>query len=386
MLSIRDRAQQIKDTVSLEALVTKDLGKPVQQGNTWAKWPCPMHRESDPSFTVHKDTNSFFCYGACGVGGDAIRYVQWRMSYTFVQAVEHLENELNISAEIARPKKPVKREKVNKATWQDVLRYHGNREPGLAYFGQRGIQTDTFDDHWLGARIDWNWTWKDSKGKRYQQHCHRYTIPSYLPLPNNPFVRGIIMRRDDAMCVEYLEENPGVRDMVIEDQINRGVSEDRAQARLLDLLFGPKYWKTPGHQGLIYNVGQLIEWRDDKWVSVPLEYVLIQESQMDTLVTVQEGYPAVQTKIGSGFGKKDLYDTENAAALRKAFKEVRNVFIVQDADEAGENYALNMFSALGRGTVVQVPTGFKDSNDVYTKGNFNKWMSESGIPRMERST
>jgi hypothetical protein len=107
---------------------------------------------------------------------------------------------------------------------------------------------------------------------------------------------------------------------------------------------------------------------------------------MDTLVTVQEGYPAVQTKIGSGFGKKDLYDTENAAALRKAFKEVRNVFIVQDADEAGENYALNMFSALGRGTVVQVPTGFKDSNDVYTKGNFNKWMSESGIPRMERST
>ncbi len=55
------------------------------------------------------------------------------------------------------------------------------------------------------------------------------------------------------------------------------------------------------------------------------------------------------------------------------------------ADEAGKAYAMNMFKALGRGTVIQVPAGFKDSNDVYTKGDFNKWMQESGIPRMERS-
>lgn len=386
MSDIGDRARRIKETVSLLALVKKDLGEPAQEGHAWAKWLCPEHSESDPSFTVHKDTDSWFCYGSCGVGGDVIRYVEWRMGLPFVEAVEHLEREASISASITQPKVTPIKKKINGVTWQDVLRYHGNREPGLAYFKERGVQTETFDDYWLGARIDWHWKWENNQGKRFEQHCWRYTIPNFLIVPGKNVVRGIIMRRDDAMCVNYLEENPGFRDMVLEHEINRGVSEEHAKARLLDLLFGPKYWKTPGHTGLVFNAQQLIEWRNGQWVPVPLEYVLIQESQMDTLVTVQEGYAAIQAKIGSGFTNgKDPFNSEKAKGLREAVKEVRNVFIIQDADEAGKAYAMNMFKALGRGTVIQVPAGFKDSNDVYTKGDFNKWMQESGIPRMERS-
>lgn len=386
MSDIADRARRIKERVSLFALVKKDLGQPIEEGSSWAKWYCPVHRETDPSFTVHKDTDSFFCYGSCGVGGDVIRYVEWRLNLSPTQAIEHLENEANISAEIVQPKMAPASRKVNAMTWQDVVRYHSNREPGLAYFKERGVQTDTFDSFWLGARIDWRWTWKNREGKEFQQHCWRYTIPNVLIVPDNHLVRGIIMRRDDRMCQEQLEKNPGFRDMVLEHEVSRGVDLDRAKENILNLLFGPKYWKTPGHKGLVFNAQQLVEWREDKWETIPLEYVLIQESQMDTLVTVQEGYAAIQAKIGSGLINRDkIYSSDNAKNLRTAVEKVRNVFIIQDADEAGKNYAMNMFKALGRGTVIATPTGYKDSNDVYTRGNFNKWMLESGIPRMERT-
>lgn len=386
MSDIAERARRIKETVSLCALVEKDLGQPVEQSSSWAKWYCPVHRETDPSFTVHKNTESFYCYGACGVGGDVIRYVEWRLHLTPLQAIEYLEREASISADIVQPKSVRTSYKSNPITWQDVLRYHGHREPGLVYFKERGVHPDTFDTFWLGARIDWRWTWKNSEGKEFQQHCWRYTIPNILIVPDNPMVRGIIMRRDDHMCQDYLDKNPGFRDMVIEHEVQRGIDEQRARENIINLLYGPKYWKTPGHKGLVFNAQQLVEWRQDHWETVPLEYVLIQESQMDTLVTVQEGYAAIQAKIGSGQSKNhSLYDTENAKNLRKAVEKVRNVFIIQDADEAGKTYAMNMFRALGRGTVIQTPAGFKDSNDVYTKGDFNTWMQESGIPRMERN-
>ena len=42
---------------------------------------CPFHTEKTPSFTIYRDTQSYYCFG-CGNGGDAI---------TFVKNIEHLD-------------------------------------------------------------------------------------------------------------------------------------------------------------------------------------------------------------------------------------------------------------------------------------------------------
>ncbi len=42
---------------------------------------CPFHSEKSPSFTVYPSSNSFYCFG-CGVGGNAI---------TFVEKIEHMD-------------------------------------------------------------------------------------------------------------------------------------------------------------------------------------------------------------------------------------------------------------------------------------------------------
>lgn len=43
---------------------------------TGGRWvghcPAPEHRDETPSFTVYPETNSWFCFGACGMGGDVV--------------------------------------------------------------------------------------------------------------------------------------------------------------------------------------------------------------------------------------------------------------------------------------------------------------------------
>jgi len=51
---------------------------------------CPFHNDSDPSFTVYPETNSYFCFG-CDKGGDIISFLQELMGYEFMEAKKYLE-------------------------------------------------------------------------------------------------------------------------------------------------------------------------------------------------------------------------------------------------------------------------------------------------------
>jgi hypothetical protein len=48
-------------------------GKMRRVGDKWvARCPLPGHEEKTPSFTVYPETDSWFCFGACLKGGDAV--------------------------------------------------------------------------------------------------------------------------------------------------------------------------------------------------------------------------------------------------------------------------------------------------------------------------
>lgn len=53
---------------------------------------CSLHAEKSGSFTIYIDNNTWFCFGACGVGGDAIDYIQKRDGLNFIEAVKFLIN------------------------------------------------------------------------------------------------------------------------------------------------------------------------------------------------------------------------------------------------------------------------------------------------------
>lgn len=53
---------------------------------------CPFHAEKTPSFVVYRDSNSWYCFGACGSGGDAISFIQKLHDCSFKEAIDKLVN------------------------------------------------------------------------------------------------------------------------------------------------------------------------------------------------------------------------------------------------------------------------------------------------------
>ena len=59
---------------------------------------CPFHQEKSPSFSVSPDRGTYHCFG-CGVGGDAIAFVQELEGLDFVGTIEWLADRFNIELE-----------------------------------------------------------------------------------------------------------------------------------------------------------------------------------------------------------------------------------------------------------------------------------------------
>src|SRR5512145_2293108 len=59
---------------------------------------CPFHEERTPSFSVSPDRGTYHCFG-CGVGGDAIRFVQELEGLDFVGAIEWLGDRFGVTLE-----------------------------------------------------------------------------------------------------------------------------------------------------------------------------------------------------------------------------------------------------------------------------------------------
>jgi DNA primase len=51
---------------------------------------CPFHDEKTPSFQVTPSRGYWYCFGACGEGGDVISFMQKIDNLSFVEAVQRL--------------------------------------------------------------------------------------------------------------------------------------------------------------------------------------------------------------------------------------------------------------------------------------------------------
>ena len=73
-------------------------------GGTW-KGLCPFHDEKTPSFTVSPARGFYYCFG-CGEGGDVITFVQRHLNLAFVEAVQHLADQVGVQLRISEDGKP----------------------------------------------------------------------------------------------------------------------------------------------------------------------------------------------------------------------------------------------------------------------------------------
>ena len=78
--------------------IVEEYGVKLSKSGKVYKGLCPFHSETQPSFTVYRHTNSWYCYG-CKKGGDVYQFVMEIESCNFLQAIEKLAQR----AELALP-------------------------------------------------------------------------------------------------------------------------------------------------------------------------------------------------------------------------------------------------------------------------------------------
>lgn len=89
---IRQEFQSLIEQVKNRVDIVRVIRKRVDLKNNKAL--CPFHREKTPSFSVNPRGQYFYCFG-CGIGGDAIKFVQLYEGVNFKEAIYILAEETN---------------------------------------------------------------------------------------------------------------------------------------------------------------------------------------------------------------------------------------------------------------------------------------------------
>lgn len=86
-------AMDIKSVVERVSLVNKCKIQWIKETESTYVTQCPFnnHKDDIGSFTVYKDTNSFYCFG-CGIGGNAINFLMHFFGVSYREVKEMLES------------------------------------------------------------------------------------------------------------------------------------------------------------------------------------------------------------------------------------------------------------------------------------------------------
>jgi DNA primase len=87
--------EQVKE-IPIEDVIKKYL--PSIEFKTSGRWQmarCPFHEDSDPSFGINENTNSWHCFG-CGKGGSTIDLVMDALGIEALEAAKELARAWNI--------------------------------------------------------------------------------------------------------------------------------------------------------------------------------------------------------------------------------------------------------------------------------------------------
>jgi len=140
--------ERLKNTIDIVDVVGNYVELKKSGGNF--KGRCPFHDEKTPSFVVSPAKQIYHCFG-CGVGGDAIKFVQELEKLSYPETLEKLAREFNISLEYEARQG----ESVYNDTTLDVLngffikRLRGHNE-AMSYLERRHIHHASIEKFEIG--------------------------------------------------------------------------------------------------------------------------------------------------------------------------------------------------------------------------------------------
>jgi DNA primase len=122
---------------------------------------CPFHSEKTPSFIVSPERQSWYCFGACAQGGDAISFIQKYENLEFVEALKIMADKAGVILTGFAPTDKTKlKERIYRINnlasefYHYILTSHKLGTKALDYLKTREIRKETLKTFMLGYSPD----------------------------------------------------------------------------------------------------------------------------------------------------------------------------------------------------------------------------------------
>ncbi len=118
---------------------------------------CPFHSEKSPSFIISPERGSWHCFGACGEGGDALKFLQKWENIDFLEALKILAKKTGVTLSNFTPTAENKKREIlyeinhmASEFYHYLLTSHKLGKRALEYLKGRGIKEETIKTFKLG--------------------------------------------------------------------------------------------------------------------------------------------------------------------------------------------------------------------------------------------
>jgi DNA primase len=358
----RDSIERVRAAVDMVELV----GAKTDLRRVGSRWTglCPFHDERTPSFSVDGDRKLYHCFG-CGVGGDAIRFVQQTEALDFAEAVESLAERAGVRLEReqddpAAEQRRHRRERLlgllERATRFFVAYLWDSREARRAreYLAGRGLSEPTLREFRVG--------YAPSAWDRMIVGAQRSGFT-----PEELVAAGLAQRgRGGALYDRF------------RGRIMFPLADARGRvlgfgARAMGDARGPKYLNTSESE--LYHKGRQLFGIDlARKQAAKSRRIVVVEGYTDVLVLHQAGIREAVAIMGTALTQEQLAELARSAPL---------VLLAFDADRSGQEAMLRAArAAQARGVdlrAVEMPEG-KDPADAVTQAGVRAFQE-----RLERA-
>lgn len=296
---------------------------------------CPFHGEKEPSFFVSPEKQLFYCFG-CHEGGNVFNFIMKIDNLTFPEACEFLAEQAGIKIPDSKVEKPgyiKEKERIKELNnlsahfYHKILMKSTKAEEARRYLKNRGVKKETIKSFTLGfAPEGWDYLANFLLKKGFNEE-----LLLKAGLCNESSKGKKIYDRFRNRIIYPIKDKRG-------DVLGFG-------GRVLSEKVHPKYLNSPqtpvfNKRGILYGMDLSIKQVRET------ESAIIVEGYMDTIMLYQFGFENVLAPLGTSF-------TEAQGRILKY--NVKNVYILFDADAAGEAATLRSLELLqDMGLVVKV--------------------------------
>lgn len=339
-----DIVDEIKANTNIVDVISQYVGLKRHGRNYFGL--CPFHNEKSPSFSVSESKQIFHCFG-CGVGGDAISFIQKIENIDFVDALEILADKAHITLpkiEVSEneQKRLALKEKVFAINKVAAEYFHNNlygekAKQAQEYVKKRKMDNATLKKFLIGYSGNFDDLYNELRRKGFSDdeiYESKLVVKSRNGMPNDAFKKRLMFPIKD------------VKDRVIAFG-GRALDDSK-----------PKYINSP--DTICYNKGRNLYGLNIAKKSSKDFFIMV-EGYMDAVSLHQRGIDNAVASLGTAL-------TEAQGRLLKNYKS--KVIIGYDADGAGQEATmrgLEILQNLGYDIRILQIEGAKDPDEFITK-------------------